>query len=138
MRRLLPTVLLLNLGGCSLIMPSHDPDQAWVDLDQPEKHALQAASVDRQPMEDDRYFQVTPGSHELEVRFSFDVDGHDIGPQREAMTRTCLLKLDYPAFSAGQRYELKAGGIGFRPWARLYTEDNREVARARESRCGDV
>ncbi|MFZ6047950.1 hypothetical protein ACFW0H_17720 [Pseudomonas sp. CR3202] len=136
--RLLLIVLLLNLGGCALLMPRHDPNQAWIDLDQQGGQQLQASKVDNQTLSDTRFFQVSPGRHELEMRLEFEVGGHDIGQGTTSYRRTCLLKLAYGDFAAGARYQLEAGGIGFRPWARLYDESNREVAKAQESRCGDV
>ncbi|MBT8767370.1 PA0061/PA0062 family lipoprotein [Metapseudomonas boanensis] len=138
MRRLLICLSLLNLGACSLIMPSPDPNQAWVALAYQDDQTLKANRVDEKPLEDDRYFQVMPGRHELEVRLKFPVGGQDIGPDHQGYLRTCLLKLSYGDFAAGERYQLEAGAIGFRPWARLYDEQHNEVARARESRCGDV
>ncbi len=136
--RLLLIVLLLNLGGCALLMPRHDPNQAWIDLNQQGDQQLRASKVDNQTLSDTRFFQVSPGRHELEMRLEFEVGGHDIGQGSTSYRRTCLLKLAYGDFTAGARYQLEAGGIGFRPWARLYDERNREVAKARESRCGDV
>ncbi|WP_044873375.1 hypothetical protein [Pseudomonas sp. LFM046] len=138
MRPLLLSLPLLTLGGCALLLPSPDPNQAWISLKQQEGQAIEASRVDNKDLTDPRYFQVPPGQHELEVRLEFDVDGHDIGKGSSTYRRTCLLKLSYDDFAAGQRYQLEAGGIGFRPWARLYDERNQEVAKARESRCGDV
>lgn len=138
MRLLLLSLPLLSLGGCALLMPSHDPNQAWISLHKEEGQDIQASRVDDKALAEPRYFQVTPGRHELEVRLEFDVGGHDIGQGSTSYRRTCLLTLDYGDFAAGERYQLEAGGIGFRPWARLYDEQNQEIAKARESRCGDV
>ncbi|BAU71724.1 PA0061/PA0062 family lipoprotein [Metapseudomonas furukawaii] len=138
MRPLLLSLPLLSLGGCALLMPSHDPSQAWIALDAREGQSMQASRVDDKPLSDPRFFQVTPGRHELEVRLEFEVGAGDIGQGSDGYRRTCLLKLAYADFTAGERYQLQAGGIGFRPWVRLYDERNREVAKARESRCGDV
>ncbi|MCY1307566.1 hypothetical protein D9M70_574950 [compost metagenome] len=138
MRPLLLSLPLLSLGGCAMLMPGPNPDQAWIDLKPQDGQAIQASRVDNQTLVDSHYLQVTPGHHELEVRLEFDVGGTDIGENKTGYRRTCLLKLAYGDFAAGERYQLEAGGIGFRPWARLYDEQNREVAKARESRCGDV
>lgn len=109
MRRLLVLALPLNLAGCGLIMPSPDPDQAWIAFAPQQRGALEAARVDERPLEDDRYFQVQPGRHALEVRYRFDVDGSAIGTAQPSLARTCLLTLDYADFAAGQRYEMRAG-----------------------------
>ncbi|WP_252272267.1 hypothetical protein [Pseudomonas subflava] len=129
--------LPILLSGCSLWMPRHDPDQAWIDLHGREDGRLQAVQVDGQTLEDDRFFQVPPGRHELQVRLRFAVDASNVGSDQD-LPRTCLLTLDYADFSAGQRYRLKAGSRGFRPWAQLLDERGESLARAREGRCGAV
>jgi hypothetical protein len=137
MRPLLLATSLLSLGGCAML-PTPDPSQAWVDLRTSETNTLQAAKVDASELEDDRYFQVSPGQHELHMRLQFDVAPTNIGPDSQGLERTCVLKLDYPEFAAGQRYNLVAGSIGFRPWAKLYDQQHQLLARAKEGRCGEV
>ncbi|WP_394560008.1 hypothetical protein [Aquipseudomonas alcaligenes] len=136
MRKLFCCLPIL-LSGCSLIMPLHDPDQAWVELHERQDGRLEAVQVDGQELEDERYFQVPPGRHELQVRLRFEVAPGDTGTA-EALPRTCLLTLNYADFAAGQRYQLKAGSRGFRPWAQLQDEHGEQLARAREGRCGAV
>ncbi|MFS7119489.1 hypothetical protein ABMZ33_25145, partial [Escherichia coli] len=85
-----------------------------------------------------RYFEVDPGTRELTVRYQFTVDPTNIGPVDSPLWRDCQLNLKFKDFSAGQRYRLEAGHIGFRPWAKLYDQDNRELARGREGRCAKV
>ncbi|MBB1518620.1 PA0061/PA0062 family lipoprotein [Aquipseudomonas guryensis] len=138
MYRLMLCSLPLLLAGCSLWLPRHDPGQAWIELHAGEDQQLQALQVDGQALEDARYFQVSPGRHELQVRLHFQVAPSNIGPTSQAHPRTCLLSLDYSEFAAGQRYSLKAGSHGFRPWARLYDEHDKPLIRAREGRCGEV
>ena len=137
MRPLFTAISLLSLGGCAGL-PTPDPSQAWVTLHTSQSNTLQAAKVDASKLEDDRYFQVTPGQHELHMRLQFAVDPTNIGPDSQRLERTCVLTLDYPQFNAGQRYNLVAGSIGFRPWAKLYDQQHQLLARARESRCGEV
>jgi hypothetical protein len=137
MRPILLATCLLTLGGCAM-MPTPDPSQAWVDLHTSEANTLQAAKVDTSALDDDRYFQVTPGQHELHMFLQFNVAPTNIGPDSQGLERTCVLKLDYPEFAAGQRYNLVAGSIGFRPWAKLYDQQNQLLARAKEGRCGEV
>lgn len=138
MYRLMLCSLPLLLAGCALWLPRHDPGQAWIELHAGEDQQLQALQVDGQALEDARYFQVSPGRHELQVRLQFQVAPGNIGPASQAHPRTCLLSLDYAEFAAGQRYSLKAGSHGFRPWARLYDAHGKPLARAREGRCGKV
>ncbi|WP_263143694.1 hypothetical protein [Pseudomonas sp. RIT-PI-AD] len=137
MRKPLLYCLFPALGACSLL-PRPDPDQAWIELHDKAGNTLQATEVDERPLEDDRYFQVTPGEHALQVRLQFDVDPANVGPDSAGLSRTCLLTLDYDGFDAGRRYRLATGSFGFRPWAQLYDESGNAVARGREGRCGDV
>ncbi len=136
MRRTLLCLPVL-LCGCSLLMPRHNPTQAWIDLKDGEEDRLQAVQVDGQVLDDDRFFQVPPGRHELQVRLRFEVDAGNVGGG-QALPRTCLLTLDYPDFDAGQRYQLSAGSRGFRAWAKLHDARGQVLASAREGRCGEV
>lgn len=136
MRGLMLVLALSSLGGCALWMPEPDPNQAWVDLKPHPASDLQAVEVDTAPLHDDRFFQVEPGNHLLGVRYRFEVSAANIGDDSEPLTRDCRLSLEYPAFAAGARYRLVAGRYGFRPWARLYDENDQLLARAVEKGCG--
>ncbi len=129
--------LMLSLGGCAWL-PTHDPSQAWVDLHTRQPSQLQAAKVDDRVLEDRRFFQVSPGSHELQARLRFSVDAGDVGPQAPPLPRDCQVLLEYADFAAGQRYRLEAGNIGFRAWSKLYDAQNRLLVRGREGRCGEL
>ncbi len=137
MHRLMLSSLPVLLAGCSLL-PRHDPTQAWVDLGNAENENLQALQVDEQPLDDDRFFQISPGQHELQVRFRFEVDPSNIGPQRQALARTCLLTINYADFAAGGSYRLEADSFGFHPRVQLYDTRGQQLARGREGRCGEV
>lgn len=138
MRVLLFALFVSSLAGCSLWMPRHDPAQAWIELHPVAETELRAVAVDDKPLEDGRFFQVSPGRHELGMRYRFLVDSDDIGGQSEPLERDCRLTLDYSHFGAGARYRLVAGGYGFRPWARLYDEHDQLLARSRERGCGGM
>lgn len=138
MRALLVALFVSSLAGCSLWIPKPDPAQAWIELAPLEESDLQALAVDGRRLDDDRYFQVQPGSRTLEMRYRFQVEGADIGPDSEPLPRDCKLTLEYDRFSAGTRYRLVAGGYGFRPWAKLYDQHQSVVARATEQGCGNV
>jgi hypothetical protein len=138
MRILILALALSTLGGCALWMPSPDPSQAWVELVPSGETELKAVAVDDKPLDDHRYFQVTPGSHQLGMRYRFEVGAADVGGDSETLERDCRLTLDYDGFNAGGRYRLVAGGYGFRPWARLYDQHNQLLAKASERGCGGV
>ena len=113
-------------------------NQAWVDLARHGETELVAVAVDDKPLDDSRYFQVEPGSHQLGMRYRFEVSPADVGRDSEALARDCRLTLSYDSFNAGARYRLVAGGYGFRPWAKLYDQHDRVLAKATERGCGGV
>jgi hypothetical protein len=138
MRVTLLCLCLLGLGGCSLWLPSQNPDQAWIDLQSPARNRLLAMEVDRQEWRDGRYFQVQPGAHELTVRYRFEVKPTNIGAVDQPHRRDCRLTLAYADFAPGQRYRLQAGKYGFRPWVRLYDPYDQLLARGRERGCRSI
>lgn len=134
MRHLFSVLFVLSLAGCSLWLPRPDPKQAWIDLHPHGETELRAVAVDEKPLKDQRYFQVTPGRHELGMRYSFEVTGNNMG-REQPLQRNCRLSLQYAGFDAGARYRLEAGRHGFRPWAKLLDEQNRLLARGEEKGC---
>ncbi|MGE4406913.1 hypothetical protein [Pseudomonas sp.] len=138
MRGFALVLLLSSLAGCSLWLPTPDPAQAWIELTPHGETRLQALAVDGRALDDDRYFQVMPGSRTLEMRYRFEVDGDDIGPGSAPLPRDCKLTLAYDRFAAGSHYRLVAGGYGFRPWAKLYDQHQYLLARAEEQGCDDL
>lgn len=137
MRMLILTGGVLTLAGCAGFgMPSPDPTQAWIDLNPRQQDtALQALEVDNKANQDKRYFEVQPGSHELTVRYQFPVAATNIGPDAEPLWRDCQLNVKFKDFNAGQRYQLQAGSIGFRPWAKLYDEQRNVVGQGTPAGC---
>ncbi|MFW9082090.1 hypothetical protein ACOI9X_22880 [Pseudomonas sp. P2757] len=137
MRMLILTGGVLTLAGCAGFgMPAPDPTQAWIDLNPRQQDtALQALEVDNQANQDQRYFEVQPGSHELTVRYQFPVAATNIGPDAEPLWRDCQLNVKFKDFNAGQRYQLQAGSIGFRPWAKLYDEQRNVVGQGIPAGC---
>lgn len=137
MRKLMLTGGLLMLAGCAGFgIPRQDPSQAWIDLDsQQEDTALQALEVDKQAANDKRYFEVQPGSHELKVRYQFPVQPSNIGPNAETLWRDYQINVKFDDFNAGERYQLQAGNIGFRPWARLYDQQRKVIGKGTPAGC---
>lgn len=134
MRTMLAASTLLALAGCAGL-PDPDPSQAWVDLAPGQDQTLHAVEVDDRAWADKRYFQVPPGNHQLTVRYLFPVDPSNIGPVSEPLWRDCQLNLKFADFSAGQRYRLETGTIGFRPWAKLYDERSKLVGSGMPAGC---
>ena len=125
---------LLALGACAGPLPAHDPQQAWVELQVRAGYTLMAHRLDGMPSRDGRYFQLGPGAHELQLRFQFEVPGG--GVDHEPRQTTCLLRVRYADFVAGQRYRIEARPLQYRAQAWLYGEDRQILARAEVLRCG--
>lgn len=134
MRTMLVASAVLALTGCAGLPPA-DPNQAWVDLAPGADDTLHALEVDERAWADTRYFEVAPGSHELTVRYQFPVAPSNIGPVDEPLWRDCQLNVRFKDFNAGQRYELQAGSIGFRPWAKLYDAQRKLVGTGLPAGC---
>lgn len=70
MRQPMMLIALSALGACASPLPPKDPKQAWVDLyTMTPGRVIMADRLDGKRLDDGRYFQVTPGKHELIVRF---------------------------------------------------------------------
>jgi hypothetical protein len=111
---------------------------AWVDFSVPfpNDKLLMAERLDKQRLNDGRFFQVTPGSHVLLVRFDFEVPGGGgLGVMDGPSERLCYLTIKYDHFEAGQRYVLVGQSIVFTPGARLYNAKREIVAEDSESYC---
>lgn len=126
---------LVLLSGCASFLPSPDPNQAWIDLAPGDNDSLHALQVDERDWADTRYFQVQPGNHELTVRYQFTVTPSNIGPVDEPLWRDCQLNLTYKDFTAGQRYQMQAGSIGFRPWIKLYDQQQKLIGQGEPAGC---
>lgn len=137
MRAYVLASLLLLLGGCASPLPQPDPKQAWVELYAPAGELLMADELDRQRWPDGRYFQVSPGPHDLQVRFQFEANrGGGIGLDSEPLLLTCEIRLRYADFQAGQRYRIEARSMAMTAQAWLYDEQRQVLARGKVLRCG--
>lgn len=109
---------------------------AWVDVRaQFVPDVLMAEGLDGAPWPDGRYFQVAPGAHQLELRYTYEIRNRGINGLLESNQRTCYLRLDYPAFAAGQRYRVRARELALR--ARVWLTDGagRKLAEAGDGFC---
>lgn len=137
MRQLLLLLVASVLAGCQTPLPPVDPHMAWVDFSTPTPggKVLMAERLDKQRLNDGRYFQVTPGSHELRVRFDFEVFGGGGSLMNGPVERLCYLYIRYDHFEAGQRYVLEGRSLAFTPSARLYNAKREIVAEDYDYDC---
>lgn len=132
-----PLLLLAfgSLAACASPLPAVDPQLAWVDLATPGGKMVMAERLDKQKLPDGRFFQVTPGSHELQVRFDFEVYGGGVNIMASPQERMCYLTVRYDHFEAGERYRLEARSLAFNASARLYNAKREIVAEDRIVNC---
>ena len=134
MRQPLMLLTVSTLAACSNPLPPIDTKQAWVDLYTITPGRLVMADrLDGKRLNDGRYFQVTPGPHELIVRFDYEV--YAGGFTSEPVDRTCYLTVRYDNFQAGQRYRLEARALSMTPNAWLYDADRKVLAEERDVHC---
>ena len=131
---LLPIACLL-CACASTPLPAADPAKAWVDLETQTGKLVMAERLDNQRLNDGRYFQVTPGSHELMVRFDFEVFVGGMGMFSDPQERLCYITLNYDNFQPGQRYRLQARSLGFNAYARLYNAEGKVLTEERLVNC---
>ncbi|KAB0497990.1 PA0061/PA0062 family lipoprotein [Pseudomonas vancouverensis] len=139
MRRLILLLVAGVVAGCQTPMPEPNPKMAWVEFSTPfpNDKLLMAERLDKQRLRDGRFFEVTPGAHELLARFDFEVPGGGgLGDMMGGPSeRICYLTIKYDHFEAGQRYVLEGRSIAFTPGARLYNAKREIVAEDQDSYC---
>ncbi|MDD2046621.1 hypothetical protein [Pseudomonas putida] len=138
MRRLLLVLAASVVAGCQAPLPAANPQMAWVDFSTPfpNDRLLLAERLDKQRLSDGRFFQVSPGSHELVVRFDYEVTGGGgMGMMGGPTVRICYLTLNYAHFEAGQRYVLEGRSMALTPEARLYNAKREIVAQVSDFYC---
>ena len=137
MRRFLLLLAAGVFAGCQSPLPAVDPQMAWIDFATPTPGGklLMAERLDNERLRDGRFFQVSPGSHELRVRFDFEVFGGGGSLMTGPVERLCYLTIRFDHFEAGQRYVLEGRSLAFTPSARLYNAKREIVAEDREVNC---
>ncbi|MET3054745.1 hypothetical protein ABXV19_23420 [Pseudomonas alkylphenolica] len=138
MRTLMLLLAACVVAGCQAPLPLANPQMAWVDFSTPfpNDRLLLAERLDKQRLSDGRFFQVTPGSHELIVRFDFEVaGGAGVGLMGGPSVRLCYLTLNYAHFEAGKRYVLEGRSMAFTPEGRLYNDKREIVAEVSDFYC---
>ncbi|MDF0733497.1 hypothetical protein P0Y43_22645 [Pseudomonas entomophila] len=119
MRQPMMLIALSALGACASPLPPKDPEQAWVDLYTiTPGRTIMADKLDGKRLNDGRFFQLTPGRHELVVRFDYEI--YAGGFSTDPTERTCYLTVRYDQFKAGERYRLEARAPAMQPQVFLY------------------
>ena len=95
---------------------------AWVDLRAQTIDVFMSDRLDGKRTHDGRYFQVPPGSHELEANYEFEVSGGGPNLFAETQTMRCTMVVRYDQFEAGKRYLFQARSLGFTPQGWLLDE----------------
>ena len=112
MRPLLMLLALASLAGCAGPMPAVDPAQAWVDMRTMTGKLVMADKVDGKTTYDGRYFQISPGSHRLQVRYDYEIHYGGFTAMGDEYTElTCYVELHYANFAAGQRYMIEVRSL---------------------------
>jgi hypothetical protein len=127
----LPTLItaLSLLAGCAGPLPAVDPQQAWVDMHTFTGKLVMADKLDGKRTEDGRYFQVTPGKHELEVRYDYEYAAGGLGLSMDLYNEiTCYVTVKYDNFEAGRRYRLELRDIANSIDAQLKDEQRTVLA----------
>lgn len=134
MQKPLLLAALCTLAACTTPLPTADNQQVWVDMGTATGKLVMADRLDNRKLNDGRYFQFPPGSHELIVRFDFEVPSGG-GFNNDPTERTCYLTVRYDHFEAGQRYYLEARSVVMTPYARLYNSQRQVLAQERTYHC---
>lgn len=124
--------LLVTYNACAAPLPKHDPSMAWIDVLSQEGHRLSAQRRDGNKVTDARYFQVSAGAHQLQVRLTYERGGSNAADSQ----RRCLVDIAYPEFAAGQRYSIRALAKGWTVRAWLYNAEGQRVIESKPIRCG--
>ncbi|MDM1708097.1 hypothetical protein [Thiopseudomonas alkaliphila] len=122
---------VLALNACAEPVPEHDPQLAWIDVVSAPGVRVAAMRLNNQILRDARYFQVAPGAQRLTVRISYDRGGQGMDSQRR-----CDAVLEYDAFMAGERYQIKARANGWFVSAWLEDAAGQRLKNFNKAECG--
>lgn len=129
--------LTLLLAACAQPLPPLPADLVRVTLDSGTRADMRAYRLDGELVRQLRVPDLPPGTHELQVRYQFEVPGgmSTLGQLSEPRRRTCILGIE-GEFSAGQRYRVTAYRLGWQPVGYLEDAAGERLVRASVIRCG--
>lgn len=133
LRTISSATLLIACSACAAPLPEHDPNMAWVDVQAQAGHQLSAQRMDGSKVNDARYFQVSPGAHQLQVRLTYD---HGGGSRTGDSQRRCRVDIPYADFQAGQQYSIRALAKGWTVRLWLYNSAGQRIIESNPVRCG--
>lgn len=134
------TLLLLFalLAGCVQSPPAPlAADLARVALDSSARADMRAYRVDGELVRQLRFPDLEPGSHQLQVRYRFEIPGGmgGFGQESEPRRRSCILGVEW-TLEGGQEYRFTAYRLGWQPVGWLETAAGERLVRAQVIRCG--
>lgn len=132
LRTINSAALLIACSACAAPTPEHDPNMAWIDVQAQAGHQLSAQRMDGSKVSDARYFQISPGAHQLQVRLTYERGGSNTVDSQ----RRCLVDITYPEFAAGQRYSIRALAKGWTARVWLYDSAGQRIVESKPVRCG--
>ncbi len=132
LRTISSAVLLIACSACAAPLPEHDSNMAWVDVQAQAGHQLSAQRMDGEKVDDARYFQISPGAHQLQVRLTYERGGSNAADSQ----RRCLVDIAYSEFAAGQRYSIRALAKGWTVRVWLHNAAGQRIIESKPVRCG--
>ena len=135
-----PRILLsltLLLSACAQPLPPLPADLVRVALDSGTRADMRAYRLDGELVRQLRFPDLPPGTHELQVRYQFEVPGGmgGLGQLSEPRRRTCILGIE-GELSAGEHYRVTAYRLGWQPVGYLEDAAGERLVRASVIRCG--
>lgn len=128
MKKLTFAVLtLLILSGCATVTPSPEEGKSVVELRAQTGNELTARRLDAEPVSSLSHFQVTGGTHSLEVGL--------VRPGYRDSQQRCVGTVSYGAFMPNQRYTLIENTTGESVRLALVDGQGATVARTDQVAC---
>lgn len=125
---LIPMLGLVSLLSACAAIPKADPSEAWIGLQEDPLSDLMAERVDGKRLNDGRYFEVTPGSHRLDMTLYVDGMGDD--NQEE-----CQAHIDFSQFKAGEHYKLVETSLGEEYRVNLEDSHGKQIGHSKDFTC---